>query len=169
MTVYPGPYEPERRSESPGTGSSWQPEPEQGWSPEPEPPPHPQPHVEKRAPESIESMPMREINLAFAPLNKRAFGVAVGTGAAVLVIAVTLFHVLIHPEGAPRIELLRAYFYRYTVSLQGAAIGGAWAFVVGFVMGWFVAFCRNLAIATSIFITRTRAELSQTRDFLDHI
>jgi hypothetical protein len=36
-------------------------------------------------------------------------------------------------------------------------------------MGWFVAFCRNLAIATSIFITRTRAELSQTRDFLDHI
>jgi hypothetical protein len=168
MTVYPGPYEPERRSEPAETGVSWQ--PESSFSPEAEAPaPAPPPHVEKRAPQGADSMPTREMDLAFAPLNKRAFGVAVGTGAAVLVVAVTLFHVLIHPEGAPRIELLRAYFVGYTVTMKGTAIGGAWAFAVGFVMGWFVAFCRNLAIATSIFITRTRAELTQTRDFLDHI
>lgn len=166
MTVYPGPYEPERRPESSSTGS-WQPESER-WSSDPEPPLPPPPTVQP-APEAIEAVPARAINLAFAPLHKRAFGIAVGTGAAVLVVAVTLFHVLVQPVGAPRIELLRAYFYGYTATLQGAAVGGAWAFAVGFIMGWFVAFCRNLAIAASIFITRTRAELKQTRDFLDHI
>jgi hypothetical protein len=40
---------------------------------------------------------------------------------------------------------------------------------VGFVAGWFTAFCRNLAVAISIFAIRTRVELSETRDFLDHI
>jgi hypothetical protein len=40
---------------------------------------------------------------------------------------------------------------------------------VGFTGGWFVAFCRNLAIAISVFVTRTRAELAETREFLDHI
>lgn len=166
MTVYPGSYDPEHRSEPSVTGASWQPEPERSWSPGADPSP---PRMEQRASESAQPLPAQEINLAFAPLHKRAFGVAVGTGAAVLVVAVTLFHVLVQPDGAPRIALLRAYFYGYTVTLQGAVIGGLWAFAVGFVMGWFVAFCRNLAIAASIFITRTRAELKQTRDFLDHI
>jgi hypothetical protein len=36
-------------------------------------------------------------------------------------------------------------------------------------MGWFLAFCRNLLLAVKLFVVRTRAELSQTRDFLDHI
>jgi hypothetical protein len=55
------------------------------------------------------------------------------------------------------------------VSWTGLFVGMGWGFVVGFVGGWFFAFCRNLALAISIFITRTRAELAQTRDFLDHI
>jgi hypothetical protein len=40
---------------------------------------------------------------------------------------------------------------------------------VGFVAGWFFAFCRNLVLAFSVFLIRARAELNQTRDFLDHI
>ncbi|MBA2243901.1 MAG: hypothetical protein H0W11_03025, partial [Gemmatimonadetes bacterium] len=64
---------------------------------------------------------------------------------------------------------LAEYFYGYTVSWPGALVGGFWGFVVGFVAGWFVAFCRNLVIAATLFITRTRAELAATRDFLDHI
>ena len=48
-------------------------------------------------------------------------------------------------------------------------IGLLWGFATGFVMGWFVAFCRNLVVAASIFWIRTRAELSANRDFLDHI
>ncbi len=48
-------------------------------------------------------------------------------------------------------------------------IGAGWGFVVAFVAGWFFAFCRNAALAITAFAIRTRAELMQTRDFLDHI
>ena len=36
-------------------------------------------------------------------------------------------------------------------------------------MGWFVAFARNLILALMLAEVRTRAELSQTKNFLDHI
>ncbi|MGH7476608.1 MAG: hypothetical protein ACRELD_09990 [Longimicrobiales bacterium] len=111
----------------------------------------------------------RELALAFAPLHKRALGLAVGSAAAVLVFGLTAFHLLAAPEPAPDLTLLDEYFYGYSVSWQGALIGTGWAFFAGFVAGWFLAFTRNLAVAASIFITRTRAELAATRDFLDHI
>ena len=109
------------------------------------------------------------LRLAFAPLHKRAFGIAVGTATGLLMAAMTAYHILFVPPGLVRLDLMRAYFYGYTVSWQGVLVGGAWAFGVGFVMGWFAAFCRNLVVAISVFITRTRAELGQTQDFLDHI
>jgi len=65
--------------------------------------------------------------------------------------------------------LLAEYFYGFTVSWRGAMVALAWGFFVGFVAGWFVAFCRNLTMATLLFVTRTRAELTATRTFLDHI
>jgi hypothetical protein len=111
----------------------------------------------------------RILRLAFAPLHKRAFGIAVGTACALFTFAVTAVHVLFDIPGAIRIELLRAYFLGYEVSWLGALIGTVWAFWVGFIGGWFVAFCRNLVIAINMFMTRTRAELNQTREFLDHI
>ena len=40
-----------------------------------------------------------------------------------------------------------------------------WALVAG----WFLAFCRNFMIAVSVFMFRLKAELNQSRDFLDHI
>jgi hypothetical protein len=48
-------------------------------------------------------------------------------------------------------------------------IGAVWGFGVSFIAGWFAAFCRNLALAISAFVIRTRAELDSTREFLDHI
>jgi hypothetical protein len=48
-------------------------------------------------------------------------------------------------------------------------IGAAWGFAVAFIAGWFAAFCRNLALAISAFMIRTKAELASTREFLDHI
>jgi len=106
--------------------------------------------------------------LAFAPLHKRAFGLAIGIVAGLLLFVVTAFQVLVPSEGLST-GLLAQYFQGYSVSWKGAFIGMAWGFGVGFVMGWFVAFVRNLVIATSVFITRTREELRATRDFLDHI
>lgn len=110
----------------------------------------------------------QRLTLAFAPLDKRAFGAAIGIAFGLIIFAVTAIHVTVRPNG-PDISLLRYYFYGYSVSWAGAFIGAFWAFVAGFVAGWFVAFCRNFVIAVSVFLTRARAELQATRDFLDHI
>lgn len=110
-----------------------------------------------------------DLRLLFTPLNKRAFGIAVAAVCALAVGAATLFHVIVKPGSAPDISLLGAYFPGYTVTFAGVFIGAAWASVVGFACGWLVAFCRNLVIAASMFLTRTKAELRATRDFLDHM
>jgi hypothetical protein len=109
--------------------------------------------------------------LAFAPLHKRAFGVAIGSAAGLFVFLLTVVHLVRNPAPgqAINLELLANFFYGYSPTWTGAFVGLFWGFVVGFVGGWFLAFCRNLVIAISIFITRTRAELRETRDFLDHI
>lgn len=110
-----------------------------------------------------------EVQLAFLPLHKRALGMAVGLTCGTFVLALTAVTIL-HPVApGPQIGLLSEYFAGYTVSWTGAAIGFAWGFVVGFTAGWFTAFCRNVVIAASLWLTRTRAELDASRDFLDHI
>jgi hypothetical protein len=106
---------------------------------------------------------------AFLPLHKRAFGTATGTAAAIVVFLVTAIYIL---RGSPpefHLGLLSQYFAGYTETWSGAIVGAAWAGFVGFVMGWFVAFARNMLLAILLVVVRTRAELSQTRDFLDHI
>jgi hypothetical protein len=106
---------------------------------------------------------------AFAPMHKRALGLAVGLTAAALVAIVTIFHVVVTPANALSIELLSQYFYDYDVSWRGALVGAWWAFVAGFVGGWFAAFLRNLFIGLWLMTVRVRANLRETRDFLDHI
>jgi hypothetical protein len=110
-----------------------------------------------------------ELLLAFAPVHKRALGIAMGTALAVLVAAVTVAGLVLDGEGRVPLALLGQYFAGYSVTWTGALIGAAWAFFVGFVAGWFLAFARNLAVAIWIFVVRTRAEFRATRDFLDHI
>jgi hypothetical protein len=116
-------------------------------------------------PDSLE----RALALAFAPLHKRAFGVAVGTAVGLGAFVLTAFHVLAQPEDALNVALLREYFYGYSVTWPGAFTGGLWGFFTGYIAGWFVAFCRNLVLGIMLFIGRTRTELEATRDFLDHI
>jgi hypothetical protein len=104
-----------------------------------------------------------------APVHKRALGVAVGLVFGVMIFAVTVFHVVLRPVTAPDIALLAQFFYGYTVSWRGAFVGLLWGFFTGFVAGWFVAFARNFIGAVTAFLFRAKAELSQTKDFLDHI
>jgi hypothetical protein len=114
-----------------------------------------------------ESLPT-EVVLAFAPLHKRAFGTAIAVVGGLLMVLATIVGML--REGAdPSIGLLREYFVGYSASPAGAVIGFLWGAAIGFVIGWFTAFARNLVLAASIFWIRTRAELRTTRDFLDHI
>jgi hypothetical protein len=105
----------------------------------------------------------------FAPVHKRAMGTAVGLTCALGVFAVTAIHVLFRPDAAIDLTLLAQYFHGYAVSWQGAAIGAFWGFMTGFVAGWFVGFVRNLVVAAYMFIIRTKTELLQSKDFLDHI
>jgi hypothetical protein len=105
---------------------------------------------------------------AFATLHKRALGVAVGLTLALVVAAVTLFHMIARPNDVP-IHLIAEYFYGYDTTWRGMAVGAWWAFVAGFVGGWFLAFVRNFVVATWMFVIRAKATLSQTQDFLDHI
>jgi hypothetical protein len=130
-----------------------------------EPPNTPDGHTEQPPGDDI----TEELVLAFAPLHKRAFGTAIGLTAGLAVVALTAVHVIFRPEEAISLSLLGQYFYGYSVSWPGALIGGAWAFFAGFVAGWFTAFCRNLIMATWLFIGLTKAELGATRDFLDHV
>lgn len=111
----------------------------------------------------------RDIALAFAPVHKRALGVACGLVGSVLVAAVTAFHVVALDGDATLLYLLGQYFAGYEVTWLGVLIGGFWGFVTCFVFGWFAAFVRNFALAVFVFVARTRDELAQTRDFLDHI
>jgi hypothetical protein len=110
------------------------------------------------------------VALAFAPLHKRALGTAVGLATGLTIFLMTAIFLLRGPD-AEGINLwpLASYFAGYSPTWTGALIGFAWGCVVGFVGGWFVAFCRNMVIAISLFLIRTRSEMNETRDFLDHI
>lgn len=110
-----------------------------------------------------------EAILAFRPLHKRALGIACGVAGGGLVFALTLFHLVVLRGDPTGLHLLGQYFYGYEVSWTGAFVGLFWGFVSCFVFGWFAAFLRNLVLASFLFLARTRAELRQTRDFLDHI
>lgn len=112
----------------------------------------------------------RAAALLFIPLDKRAFGVAIGVANAVFIAGVTIAVILGGDAGMRKgLTLLSNYFSGYSVSLAGAVIGALWAFAVGFVVGWLIAFTRNLSLAVSLFLLRSRAELGETSDFLDHI
>jgi hypothetical protein len=119
-------------------------------------------------PESEDVLP-QSLALAFAPLHKRAFGVAIGLATGLSLFLATALLILRDPEQGVGLSLLAQYFKGYSITWTGALIGLGWGFLVGYVGGWFVAFCRNMVIAISIFVIRAKSELSQTRDFLDHI
>jgi hypothetical protein len=106
--------------------------------------------------------------LLFAPLDKRAFGAAIGTACAILIAGATVLAIIEAP-GWKGLDLLGNYFAGYSVTWGGAAIGAEWSFAVGFVAGWLTAFARNLTLALSLFLLRSKAELEESSDFLDHI
>jgi hypothetical protein len=115
--------------------------------------------------ESADQVLMR----AFAPMHKRALGLATGMTAGLVVFLLTAFHVVVQPVNGLPIELLAQFFYGYQPTWAGACIGSWWAFVAGFAAGWFAAFVRNLAVAVWLMVVRMKANLAQTHDFLDHI
>lgn len=117
--------------------------------------------------DAVDDLP-RTTRYLFAPIDKRAFGLAIGITSALALGLTTAVDMLLAKPWLG-LNLLGNYFAGYSVSWPGALIGAAWAFGVGFVAGWLLAFLRNLSLAISMFLVRTRAELDETSDFLDHI
>ena len=109
-----------------------------------------------------------DLELAFAPIHKRALGVAVGTFAGLGVFVVTVWSMLM-PEPPSLIYLFQYLLPGHDVTWTGALVGAVSAFFAFFVAAWFLAFCRNFVLAASVWVARTRNELEQTHDFLDHI
>jgi hypothetical protein len=120
-------------------------------------------------PQEVERELPRSAMMLFAPVDKRAFGAAIGTALSLGIIVLTVIDLLARPTPSVNLVLLSQYFTGYTVSWAGVLIGGAWGFFVGFCAGWFTAFVRNLVMALSLFMLRSKAELSSSQDFLDHI
>lgn len=111
----------------------------------------------------------RALALAFAPLHKRAFGMALGAAAALVLFAVTVLGMFMDPEGRTNLALLAQYLAGYEESWTGALIGAGWGFFIGYIAGWFIAFTRNLVLAVWLLIVKARADMAETRDFLDHV
>lgn len=125
--------------------------------------------IEKSLREDVAHHPLpRSVSYLFAPVDKRAFGAALGVASALVIGGVTVAELL-----APRpwlgIARLGNYFAGYSITWAGAAIGAAWGLALGFCAGWLLAFFRNLTLALSLFALRSRAELDEVSDFLDHI
>lgn len=108
--------------------------------------------------------------LAFAPLHRMALGVAGGVVMGGLIFFATLLLVVKggYPVG-PNLALLGQFMFGYSVTFGGAFIGFAWGFVMGFMLGWGFAVAHNVAIWVWLIVIRSRAEMDQYGDFLDHM
>jgi hypothetical protein len=105
---------------------------------------------------------------AFAPLHRTAMGVSFGVLAGGM-LAIATATLVIRDSRTPNFGLLAQFFWGYSVSWPGVFVGLFWGFVVGFVMGYGFALVRNAAVWIWITAIRSRAEMEQYSDFLDHL
>lgn len=107
---------------------------------------------------------------AFAPLHRIAMGLAGAVVASGLLGIVTVVLLLRGTDEAVTAgSLLGQFFWGYSVSVRGIFIGLIWGVVVGFVMGYGFALLRNAAVWLWLTLIRSRAEMDQYSDFLDHM
>jgi len=107
---------------------------------------------------------------AFAPLHRMAMGFAFGTVSGGLLAIVSLILLLRGTDEARTAGgLLGQFLWGYSVSWSGVFIGLAWGFGVGFVLGYGFALVRNGMIWLWLTLIRSRAEMDQYSDFLDHL
>jgi hypothetical protein len=105
---------------------------------------------------------------AFAPLHRAAMGVAWGVVAGGLLGVATLVLVL-RGKDMLSFGLLGQFFWGFSVSWSGVFIGLVWGCAVGFVLGYGFALVRNAVVWLWLTVIRSRAEIDQYSDFLDHL
>jgi hypothetical protein len=110
----------------------------------------------------------RQLLRVFAPLHRAALGVAGGTVVGGL-LAIATAVVVVHGTRTPNLDLLEQFLWGYSLSWPGVLVGLLWGFAVGFVMGYGFALIRNAAFWVWLTVIRSRAEMDQYSDFLDHM
>ncbi len=107
---------------------------------------------------------------AFAPLHRIAMGLAGAVVASGLLAIITVVLLLRGTDEAITAgSLLGQFLWGYSVSVRGIFIGLVWGLVIGFVMGYGFALLRNAAVWLWLTLIRSRAEIDQYSDFLDHM
>jgi len=101
--------------------------------------------------EELRSADVRAVEAAlahvFAKLDRRAFGVALGTlGGLGLFLATIALVLKGGPVVGPHLQLLAQYFPGYRVSLVGSIVGLVYGFATGFAVGWGFALIRNATV-----------------------
>jgi hypothetical protein len=96
-------------------------------------------------------------------------GVAVGTIIGCLLFLATLVVLLSGARSEPDLALLSQFLFGYTVSFTGSLVGLLWGFAIGFVLGWSFALLHNLTVWIVLTLVRSRAEMDQFGDVLDHL
>ena len=95
-------------------------------------------------------------------------GVAVGTIFSCLLFLATLVALLSGVPSEPNLALLSQFLFGYRVSFTGSLVGLLWGFAIGFVLGWSFALLHNLTVWIVLIQVRSRAEMDQFGDVLDH-
>lgn len=111
----------------------------------------------------------KELIRAFAPLHRAAMGLAIGIVFGTVVFLATVISMDRDLEAARHVGLLSQFFIGYSVSLRGALVGLAWGFATGYVLGWSFALLRNVFVWIYLFFLRSRSDMEQYSDFLDHM
>jgi protoporphyrinogen oxidase len=106
----------------------------------------------------------------FSKIDKLALATSAGIVSGFLLFLATI--ILTIKGGTiigPTLGLLGQYFSGYTVSLGGAFVGFAYAFSLGFLSGWTLAYLRNLLIAFYVYRIKRAVGLLRFRDYLSNI
>jgi protoporphyrinogen oxidase len=132
-------------------------------------------HEEIRSATPLEAPDVAEVVQAaltrvFRKLDRLALGLSLGTAFGVLLWLSTLCLALKGGEViGPNLQLLSQYFPGYRVSAGGSLVGLIYGLISGFIIGWGLAFLRNIVTFLYMAAIHRRVEFQLLRKLLEYI
>lgn len=111
----------------------------------------------------------RIIVQSLAKLDGTALGIALGILGGVGIFLATNF--LVYKGGdviGPNLSLLAQFFPGFEVSVGGSFIGFFYGMISGFVLGWLIAFLRNITVSLYIHIVKLKSSMSAVNEYIDN-
>ena len=104
----------------------------------------------------------------FVKLDKTALGCAFGALLGLSIFLATNFLVLKGGEKiGPTLSLLSQFFKGYAVTIGGSFVGLAYGCLTGFILGWLMAFFRNLYLTIYLAVVKLKIAMSSMEDYAD--